>query len=58
MEILLQCPALIDAVSAEQVKEYLDPFSASINFNPEDDSEIEISEVSSDDDDDIDEELE
>lgn len=58
MEILLQCPALIDATSAEQVREYLDPYSDSINFRPEDDSEIEISEVSSDDDDEIDEELE
>jgi recombination protein RecA len=57
MDVLLQCPALIDAESAEQIKEYLDPYMESINFRPGDD--VEISDVKSeDDDDDIDDELE
>jgi len=59
MDVLLKCPALIDAVSAEQIVDYLEPFQESINFRPEDDESIELNEISSeDDDDDIDEELE
>jgi hypothetical protein len=56
MDVLLQCPALIDAESSEQIKEYLDPYMESINFRPGDD--VEISDVKDEDDDDIDDELE
>jgi len=58
-EILMQCPGLIDAISAEQIKDYLEPFQESINFRPEDNADIELNDVLSDDDDeDIDGELE
>lgn len=58
MEVLLKCPALIDAISTEQVQEYLEPFKESINFKC-DAEDIEINEViGSDEDDEIDEELE
>lgn len=59
LEVLFQCPALIDAVSEEQVKEYLDPFMESINFKPEENEDIEVSDVlGEDDDEEIDEEME
>ena len=58
-EVLMQCPSLIDAVSADQIKDYLEPFQESINFRPEDNADIELNGVLSDDDDEgIDEELE
>lgn len=59
MEILLQCPGLIDAVSAQQITDYLEPFQESINFRPEDNEDIELNDVLSEDDEqDIDDELE
>ena len=59
MDILIQCPALIDAISSEQVQTYLEPFLESINFKPEDNADIEMTSVSDDsEDEDIDEELE
>lgn len=59
MDVLLQCPALIDAVSAEQVKEYLEPFQEAINFNPEKEQDVVQTDVLGDDDEEaIDEELE
>lgn len=59
MDVLLKCPALIDAVSSEQVQEYLDPFMDAINFKPEDDADIEVNDVTGyDEDAEIDEELE
>lgn len=59
MEILLKCPALIDAVSSEQVQEYLDPFMDAINFKPEDEADVEVNDVTGYDevDEEIDEEL-
>lgn len=57
IEILLQCPALIDASSAEQVEKYLEPHKAAIEGRAEDDSEVELSEVGDDADEEIDEEL-
>jgi recombination protein RecA len=57
-EILFQCPALIDAISAEQIKEYLEPFKESIDFRPEDMEDIDVIDALSDEDDEaIDEEL-
>jgi recombination protein RecA len=59
MDLLLKCPALIDATSSEQVQQYLDPFMDAINFNPEDDGQIELNDVTGyEDDEEIDEELE
>lgn len=58
MDVLLKCPALIDAVSVEQVQEYLEPFMDAINFKPEDEADIEVSDVTGYDDEEIDEELE
>lgn len=58
LEILLKCPALIDADSTEQVQDYLEPYMESINFKPEEDADIEISDVSFDEDEEIDEEME
>jgi recombination protein RecA len=59
IEVLLQCPALIDAFTADQIKDYLEPFQASIDFRPEDDSNIELNGVEDEDvDSEIDEELE
>lgn len=49
IEVLFKCPSLIDAVSEVQVKEYLDPFLESINFRPEDNQEIEMNVVDSED---------
>ena len=57
-EILMQCPGLIDAMSAEQIKDYLEPFQASINFRPEESDDIEMTGVGEDEESDIDEELE
>lgn len=57
MDVLLTCPALIDAVSVDQVKEYLEPFMESINYTPE--ADVEINDVTGEDEDqEIDEELE
>ena len=59
MDILLRCPALIDAASTEEVEKYLEPFKASIEFRPEDDTNIELNDVlGEDDEEEIDEELE
>ena len=60
MDLLLRCPALIDASSAEEVEKYLEPFKASIEFRPEDDKNIELNEVvgGDDEEEEIDEELE
>lgn len=59
MDLLLRCPALIDATSAEQIQEYLEPFKSAIGYRAEDDSEVEINSVDdSDYEDDEDEELE
>lgn len=59
MDILLRCPSLIDATSAEQIQEYLEPYKASIEFRPEDETDVEVSGVASEDDEeDIDAELE
>ena len=59
MDVLLRCPALIDATSSEEVEKYLEPFKEAINFKPEDNKDIEMNDVLGDDDDDeIDEELE
>lgn len=58
MEVLLQCPALIDATSEQQVKDYLDPFMESILFDPSKEADIEMEDViGEDDDNDIDAEL-
>lgn len=45
LDVLLRCPALVDATSTEQLQDYLAPFMDAINFKPEDDSSIEVSEV-------------
>lgn len=58
LEILLSCPALIDAETTQQVQDYLEPYMESINFKPEENSDIEISDVLGDDDDEIDQEME
>lgn len=59
MEVLLKCPALIDAASSEEVEKYLEPFKEAINFKPEDNKDIEMNNVlGEEDDDEIDEELE
>lgn len=58
IEVLLKCPALIDAASEEEVKEYLEPFMDAINFDPESDKEIELNEVTGDFDEESGEDLE
>lgn len=57
MDVLISCPALIDASSSEEVLEYLSPFESAINFDPEKDDQIEVNQVSTSDDYDIDEDL-
>lgn len=58
-DVLMQCPSLIDAPSAEYIRDYLEPFQESINFRPEDNTDIELSDVlSEEDEEDIDDELE
>jgi hypothetical protein len=57
IEILLKCPALIDAGSAEQVEQYLEPYKEAIMGRAEDDSDVELSEVSNFDDEEIDDSL-
>lgn len=57
MDVLISCPALIDASSSEEVLEYLSPFESAINFDPEKDDQIEVNSVTSSDDYDIDEDL-
>jgi|688.fasta_scaffold01232_21 recombination protein RecA len=58
MDILLKCPALIDANSSDQVDAYLEPYKLAIASRAEDDSDVELSETDSYDDESIDEELE
>lgn len=58
MDVLLKCPALIDAQNEQEVRDYLEPFTQAINFDPESENDVEINEVSGDfDDDEIDEDL-
>jgi hypothetical protein len=45
MDVLLKCPALIDAANEEEVRNYLEPFTEAINFDPEKDQEIEVSDA-------------
>lgn len=56
-EILLKCPSLIDADSAEQIKEYLEPYKAAIEYSIEDQEGVELNHVESDDDDEFDPEF-
>lgn len=58
LEILLQCPSLIDAESSEQITEYLEPYMEAVNFDAEAGDDIEVNNVDDDDDVGIDEELE
>ena len=58
IDILLKCPALIDASTSEQVETYLEPYKLAIASRAEDDSDVELSETDSYDDENIDEELE
>lgn len=58
MDVLVKCPALIDASSVDEVKGYLEPYKAAIEGRAEDDAEVELNDVSVGDDDDIDQELE
>ena len=58
IEVLIKCPALIDASSADEVKAYLEPYKAAIEGRAEDDSEVELNSVSDGEDASIDEELE
>lgn len=53
-EILLKCPSLIDADSSEQVKEYLDPYTAAIDYRIEDQSDVELNHVDGDEENDYD----
>jgi len=57
IEILLKCPALIDATTEQEVSDYLAPFHNAINFNPSKD--VVETEVRSEDEEDLrlDEEL-
>lgn len=55
LDILLQCPKLIDASSPEEVTEYLAPFMDAINFVP--DENIEVIDVASEEDFEFDEDL-
>ncbi len=45
MDVLLKCPALIDAETTEQVQQYLQPYLEAIHFNADDDDSIEITDV-------------
>lgn len=56
-EILLKCPSLIDAESADQIKEYLEPYKDAIESKLEDQSDVELSHVESEEDDDFDMDL-
>jgi RecA/RadA recombinase len=52
-DILLKCPSLIDAESADQVKDYLEPYGAAIDYKIEEQTDIELNTVDSDEDDDF-----
>jgi recombination protein RecA len=59
MDVLLKCPTLIDATSEEQVREYLEPFRAAIDFDPTKEADVVTEDVLGEDEDsDIDAELE
>ena len=58
IEILLSCPALIDASSSEQVQAYLEPYKDAIASRAEDEAGVELSDVDDYGDADIDAELE
>lgn len=57
IEVLMKCPALIDASSSEQVEAYLEPYKDAIMSRAEDDSDVEMSEVTGFDEEEIDESL-
>jgi RecA/RadA recombinase len=57
IQVVLDCPYLIDAESAEQVQDYLNPFMESILFDISADPNIEANNADEDDDEFIDEEL-
>lgn len=48
MDVLLQCPALIDAKSADEIREYLEPFKSAMEFEIK--GEVVESDVSDGDD--------
>ena len=58
IEVLLKCPALIDASSREQVEAYLEPYKEALSSRAEDATDVELNSVSDADDEGIDEELE
>ncbi|RTK93324.1 MAG: hypothetical protein EKK64_10465 [Neisseriaceae bacterium] len=45
LEVLYSCPALIDAESAEQIKNYLEPFMDAIESKPEDEENVLFNDV-------------
>jgi recombination protein RecA len=49
LEVLLKCPTLIDAKTAEEVQEYLEPYKEAMNFEVGGDiEETEVSEMNED----------
>jgi len=56
LDILLKCPALIDAENEEEVIKYLEPFMAAVNFHPEQMEDVEMNTIGEFDIDDVEEE--
>ena len=56
LDILLKCPALIDAENEEEVIKYLEPFMAAVNFHPEQMEDVEMNTIGEFDVDDVEEE--
>ena len=53
LDILLKCPALIDAENEEEVIKYLEPFMAAVNFHPEQMEDVEMNTIGEFDIDDV-----
>lgn len=58
LDVLLQCPSLIDAESKEQIEEYLEPYMEAVNFDSEAGEDVEFNSMESEDEEEeIDDEL-
>lgn len=57
LEVLYSCPALIDAESEEQIRNYLEPFMDAIESRAEDEENVLMNNIEDDDEEELDDEI-
>jgi recombination protein RecA len=57
LEVLYNCPALIDAESEEQIRNYLEPFMDAIESRAEDEENVLMNNIEDDDEEELDDEI-